>query len=80
MREFHQKFAALKPEEVLETVTVNPARALGREHELGKLSPNFLADMIAIPFGDSPTVYQTILNFVGKVPWIMLHGKITHAH
>jgi cytosine/adenosine deaminase-related metal-dependent hydrolase len=80
MREFHQKFAALKPEEVLETVTVNPARALGREHELGKLSPNFLADMIAIPFRDSPTVYQTILNFVGKVPWIMLHGKITHAH
>jgi len=61
-------------------MTVNSARALRREHELGKISPSFLADMIAIPSRDSPAVYQTILNFVGKVPWIMLHGKITDTH
>jgi imidazolonepropionase-like amidohydrolase len=77
MRAFHKKFPALKPEKTLEMVTVNSARALGREHELGRISANFLADMIGIPFRDSPAIYQTILNFVGEVPWIMLHGKIT---
>jgi cytosine/adenosine deaminase-related metal-dependent hydrolase len=80
MRAFHKKFPALKPEKTLEMVTVNPAWALGREHELGKISPNFLADMIAIPFRESSAIYETILNFVGKVPWIMLHGKITDTH
>jgi aminodeoxyfutalosine deaminase len=77
LRAFHKKFPALKPEKTLEMVTVNSARALRREHELGKISQNFLADMIAIPFRDAASVYQTILNFVGQVPWIMLHGKIT---
>jgi len=80
MRAFHEKFPALKPEKTLEMVTVNSARALGREHELGKISRDFLADMIGIPFGDLSAVYQTILNFVGKVPWIMLQGKITGTY
>jgi cytosine/adenosine deaminase-related metal-dependent hydrolase len=80
MRAFHKKFPALKPEKTLEMVTVNSARALGQAHELGKISPNFLADMIGIPFRGSSAVYQTILNFVGKVPWIMLQGKITGIH
>src|SRR4029077_10352590 len=77
MRAFHKKFPALKPEKTLELVTINSARALRREHELGKISQNFLADMIAIPFRDAASVYQTILNFVGQFPWSMLHGKIT---
>jgi cytosine/adenosine deaminase-related metal-dependent hydrolase len=80
MRAFHKEFPALKPEKTLELVTVNSARALRQEHELGKISRNFLANMIGIPFRDSPAVYQTILNFVGKVPWIMLHGKIADTH
>ena len=33
--------------------------------------------MIALPFIKSPDIFETILNFVGKVPWIMLHGEIT---
>jgi cytosine/adenosine deaminase-related metal-dependent hydrolase len=80
MRAFHQRFPAFKLEKILAMVTVNSARALGRDHELGKISANFLADMIAIPFKDSIAVDQTILNFVGKVPWIMLHGKITDTY
>jgi cytosine/adenosine deaminase-related metal-dependent hydrolase len=80
MRAFHKRFPAWKPEKTLEMVTVNSARALRREHELGKISPNFLADMIGIPFRDSSAVYQTILNFVDEVPWIMLHGKITDTY
>ena len=80
MRAFQNEFPDVPSEKILAMVTVNPARALQQENAFGKIAPSFLADMIAIPFRDSPAVYQTILNFVGKVPWIMLHGKIADTH
>jgi aminodeoxyfutalosine deaminase len=76
MRMFHPRLHD-QPQKVLEMVTVNAARALGIENSLGKLRPNFLADMIGLPFIESKEPHETILNFVGKVPWIMLHGEIT---
>ena len=76
MRMFHAQFRE-QPQKVLEMVTVNAARALNMQNALGKLTRNFLADMIALGFRDSSDPHETILNFVGKVPWIMLHGKIT---
>ena len=36
-------------EQLLRTVTVNPARALGRRGTLGKIEPGALADLIALP-------------------------------
>jgi cytosine/adenosine deaminase-related metal-dependent hydrolase len=76
MRTFQNEFPDISPERILKMVTVNPARALQQENAFGKITRSFLADMIAISFTDSQAVYETILNFVGKVPWIMLHGKI----
>jgi imidazolonepropionase-like amidohydrolase len=73
---FHDRFR-VQPQKVLEMVTLNPACALERRDELGKIRANFLADIIALPFINSTHVLETILNFVGKVPWIMLHGEIT---
>ena len=75
MRAFQKEFPKVPPERILEMVTMNPARALRRENEVGKIERGFLADMIALPFTRSENVYQTILNFAAKVPWIMLHGK-----
>jgi cytosine/adenosine deaminase-related metal-dependent hydrolase len=75
MRAFQKEFPKVPSERILEMVTINPARALRRENELGKIERGFLADMIALPFTTSENVYQTILNFAAKVPWIMLHGK-----
>jgi cytosine/adenosine deaminase-related metal-dependent hydrolase len=75
MRAFQKEFPKVPPEGILEMVTVNPARALRKENEIGKIERSFLADMIALPFTTSENVYQTILNFVGEVPWFMLHGK-----
>jgi cytosine/adenosine deaminase-related metal-dependent hydrolase len=75
MRAFQKEFPKVPPERILKMVTVNPARVLRRENELGKIERGFLADMIALPFTTSENVYQTILNFVGEVPWFMLHGK-----
>jgi imidazolonepropionase-like amidohydrolase len=73
---FHDRFR-VRPQKVLELVTINPAGALERRDELGKIRANFLADIIALPFIKSASIFETILNFVGKVPWIMLHGEIT---
>jgi cytosine/adenosine deaminase-related metal-dependent hydrolase len=76
MRMFHERFC-VQPQKVLEMVTINAASALESWDELGKIRPDFLADIIALPFIRSADVFETILNFVGKVPWIMLHGEIT---
>ena len=76
MREFHNRFPQFSRKN-LEMVTINPASALERRDELGKIRANFLADLIALPFSESASIFETILNFVGKVPWIMLHGEIT---
>lgn len=53
----------LRPEEILELVTFNAARALGREGELGELNPGAAADLIALPWqGPRREVYETILR------------------
>jgi len=75
MRAFQKQFPKVPAERILEMVTINPAHALRQENELGRIEPGFLADMIALPFTTSENVYQTILNFVGKIPWFMLHGR-----
>jgi aminodeoxyfutalosine deaminase len=80
MRAFQTEFPEVPAERILEMVTLNPARALRWENELGKIERGFLADMIALPFTTSENVYQTILNFAAKVPWIMLHGKTAAIH
>jgi aminodeoxyfutalosine deaminase len=76
MRTFHKKFAGMTPQKTLEMVTVDAARALGREHELGKIAKNFLADMIALPVIENGDSFERILNFEGGVAWMMLEGKV----
>jgi cytosine/adenosine deaminase-related metal-dependent hydrolase len=76
MRKFHDRFH-FEPRKTLEMVTTNPARALKQQDRFGKIRRHFLADMIALPFTKSSDIFETILNFVGKVPWIMLHGRIS---
>jgi len=68
----------LTPEELLRTVTVNPARALRREKRLGRIAPGALADMIALPAnGPIGTIYEEIIHFRQPIPWIMIDGKIS---
>ncbi|PYK81295.1 MAG: hypothetical protein DME38_00450 [Verrucomicrobia bacterium] len=76
MRKFQERFH-FEPQKVLEMVTINPARALKQRDQLGKIRQRFMANIIALPFTKSPHIFETILNFVGKVPWIMLHGRIS---
>jgi len=76
MRKFQERFH-FEPQKILEMVTINPARALKQRDQLGKIRRSFMANIIALPFTKSPHIFETILNFVGKVPWIMLHGRIS---
>ena len=58
--------SALPASKILEMVTVDAAAAIGMEHQLGRLEPGYLADIILIDFfnlSTSPT-YSLIDNIV----------------
>lgn len=72
----------LSSRQVLETVTVNPGRALERESDLGRIASGATADLIAIPVTlaqGADSVYDAILNYRAPVPWMMINGKIRHT-
>jgi cytosine/adenosine deaminase-related metal-dependent hydrolase len=65
----------LAPEKILRMATANGAQALGRKGELGELSLNALADIIAIPFaGPEREVFEAIVNHTGEVTTSMIGG------
>jgi cytosine/adenosine deaminase-related metal-dependent hydrolase len=77
-----RRFGAAEPsmsgEQLLRTVTVNPARALGKRGTLGILQPGALADLIAIPVNDSVrSIHEAVVHYDAPVPWMMIDGKIT---
>ena len=75
MRAFRHSVPAVSPKEVLEMVTVNGGRALGRPQVLGRIRANYFADLIAIPCRGITDVFEEILAFDQPVHWIMVNGK-----
>ena len=77
LRELQKTNAWLTPEQLLRTVTVNPARALQREHDLGKIAPGALADLIAVPVsGSVADLHEEIISYARPVPWMMIDGNV----
>lgn len=74
MREVRRNCPALPPHEILEMVTINPARALDRQSQLGRIKSGFLADMIALPLEGERDVFDEIVAFNKVVPWTMVDG------
>ena len=67
----------LTPEELLRTVTVNPARALQRGDDLGKIAVGAVADLIAIPAsGSVGDLHEEIISYTRPVPWMMIDGNV----
>ena len=67
----------LTAEQLLETVTVNPARALRRPAQLGRIAPGAWADLIALPVsGNLASVHEEIVRFDQPIPWMMIDGQI----
>ena len=75
MRAFQRREPALSPKAVLEMVTVNAARALGKPQVLGRIRTNCFADLIAIPCSETADVFEEILAFEQPVDWMMVAGK-----
>jgi cytosine/adenosine deaminase-related metal-dependent hydrolase len=76
MRELLRKEPWISPREVLTMATVNGAHAIGQTDSLGKISPGFRADLIAIPSAETGRgVFDAIVAFEGTVPWMMVDGE-----
>ena len=77
MRLLRKTHPLMRPQEILEMVTKNPARALRHQSRLGEITPGAYADLIALPFSAKlPSVYDEILEQDHPVRWTMSHGKI----
>lgn len=67
-------------EQLLRKVTRNPARALRREQQLGRIAPGALADLIAVPVSGSLShVHEEIVHHTGAIPWVMIDGKVRRS-
>ena len=76
MRELLRKEPWISPREVLTMATVNGAHAIGQTDSLGKISPGYRADLIAIPSAETGKgVFDAIVAFEGTVPWMMVDGE-----
>jgi cytosine/adenosine deaminase-related metal-dependent hydrolase len=76
MQAMAAKAPDLTPHEILKMATVNGARALGREGELGELRPRALADMIALPFaGKVNEVYEAVIHHSTAVTASLIDGR-----
>jgi cytosine/adenosine deaminase-related metal-dependent hydrolase len=73
---FFEANPAISAKKILRMATVNGARALGMAGQIGELSENALADLIAIPFaGKSSDIYETTLHHAGDVSASMIDGQ-----
>ncbi len=68
---------ALPAAQVIEMATINAARALGLDKDLGSLEPGKYADLIAIDMSDIST--QPMYNPVSHVVYSMNRQQVTHA-
>jgi cytosine/adenosine deaminase-related metal-dependent hydrolase len=77
MRHVRDNYPSVSPLETLEMATVNPARALRRPRDLGCIYPKARADLIALPIeADGQTVFEEIIDFAGRVNWMMVNGQV----
>ena len=74
MRAFQKESPDVPPEEVLEMVTLNSARALRQENRLGKIQRDFCADLVAVPVAGSTNVFEQIVAFDQPLSWSMIDG------
>ncbi|HEX8312770.1 MAG TPA: amidohydrolase family protein [Chthoniobacteraceae bacterium] len=77
LRQLQKMEPWLSPEQLLRAITTNPAKALQRRHQLGRLVPGALADLIALPgSGSVATAHEEIVAFEQPIPWMMIDGQL----
>lgn len=70
----------LPAEEILKTVTLNPARALNN-YEIGRIAPDTRPDLICVPVAprSTETVYDEIVANEAPIDWMMVDGQTADA-
>jgi aminodeoxyfutalosine deaminase len=77
LRQLAHTQPSLSPRELLETVTVNAAAALGQRDTLGRIRRGFAADLIAVPWhGRASSVLEDVISYREKIPWLMAAGAV----
>jgi Cytosine deaminase and related metal-dependent hydrolases len=80
MRTLANRETFLSPKSILQMATVNGARALGMQGQIGELSPGSFADMIVIPFsGKSSAIHDSVIAHKGDVSRSMIDGEWAHG-
>ena len=80
MREFKRCHPRIDCEDILQLATLNGAKALGLEREIGQLRDGGRADLASIPFsGKMPEVPEMILYHQGSVGMTMIAGKKAYS-
>lgn len=74
MRAFQKEFSKVDPKEIFEMVTVKSALALGKPDTLGRIRPNYLADLIAAPCSNTDDVFASVIAYEGPISWVMVDG------
>jgi aminodeoxyfutalosine deaminase len=74
MRAFQKEFPSVSLAEILQMATVNPARALRQENELGTIHRGTPADLLAVP-SSGGDLFEEIIAFKGE-PWMMIAGQV----
>jgi len=65
----------ISAEEIVKTVTINPARALNN-YEIGQIAPNARPDLICVPVAASAEqVYDAIVENEKPIEWVMIDGE-----
>jgi aminodeoxyfutalosine deaminase len=77
LRTVRKNYPSLSSEDALQMSTVCAAKALGKESELGRIAPGYLADAISVPFSGGPSeVYDEILANRKPIEWMMVDGEV----
>ena len=75
-RTFAAAWPGVSPEEIVRMITLNGARALGMQGQIGELTEGALADLIAIPFnGPAPAALEAVAHHDGDVAASMIDGQ-----
>jgi len=76
MRRLAAADKTVSPAEILRMATVNGAKALGMAGQIGELSRNAFADLIAIPFaGKKADIYDAVMHHASTVSASMIDGQ-----
>jgi imidazolonepropionase-like amidohydrolase len=76
MRRLAAADKTISPAEILRMATINGAKALGMAGQIGELSENTFADLIAVPFvGKKADIYDAVLHHASHVSASMIGGQ-----